>query len=179
MEREIVKFGARVLRQTCAPVAQVDECTRTLVQDLFDTMHKAEGVGLAAPQIGEAVRVIVVDVSQQEPQHLPVALVNPEIVETRGVQVGEEGCLSFPDLYSEVKRAAHVRVKGLDPDGDPVEVAAEGFFARALQHEIDHLDGGLFIDHVSPLKRQLMRGSLRRLKKLGEAWDREQRPAGG
>jgi len=175
MEREVVKFGARVLRQRCTPVAQADETVRALVQDLFDTMHAADGVGLAAPQVGEPLRILVVDVSRQEPQYPPVALVNPRIIATHGVQVGEEGCLSFPDLYGEVKRAATVRIEALDPRGEPVEITGTGFFSRALQHEIDHLDGRLFIDHLSPLKRQLMRGGLRRLKKLGEAWEKSLR----
>jgi peptide deformylase len=175
MVREVVKFGARVLRDRCAPVQQVGDDTRALVRDLFDSMHAADGVGLAAPQIGERLRIIAVDVSHQEPQYAPVALINPEITAVSGTQVGEEGCLSFPDLYADVKRAEQVQVRALDPEGKKVEITADGFFARALQHEIDHLDGKLFVDRVSPLKRQLMRGSLRRLKKMGEAWDKEQR----
>lgn len=173
MEREIVKYGARILRQTCTPIQAVDDETRALVQDLLDSMRSADGVGLAAPQIGEARRVIVVDVSQQEPYRPPVALVNPEVMEASGTQVGEEGCLSFPDLYGDVERAEEVSIRALDPEGHLVEITADGFFSRALQHEVDHLDGTLFIDHLSPLKRQLMRGSLKRLKKLGQAWDRE------
>mgnify|MGYP001080716249 CR=1 FL=1 len=173
MTRPIAKFGASVLRQRCVPVAQVDGATRQLVQDLFESMHAAEGVGLAAPQLGQPLRVIVVDVSHQEPQNPPLALINPEIVETAGVQIGDEGCQSFPELFGEVRRAEQVRVRYLDQRGAPAEVLATGFLSRALQHEIDHLDGKLFIDLVNPLKRQLMRGSLRRLKKEGEAWDRE------
>ncbi len=174
METEVIKFGASILRQTCTPVSQVDDDIRSLISGLFASMRKAEGVGLAAPQIGVLKRVIVVDVSGQEPDRPPMALINPEIVAADGVQNGEEGCLSFPDLYGEVRRAARVEVQALDADGRPVRISADGFLARALQHEIDHLDGKLFIDHVSPLKRQLMRGSLRRLKKMGQAWDREQ-----
>jgi peptide deformylase len=173
MAREIVKFGSRVLRQRCAPVEPVDDAARALVRDLFDSMRAAEGVGLAAPQIGVPSRVVVVDISHQEPLHPPVALINPRIVSLEGSQVGEEGCLSFPDLYSEVKRAELVVIEALDENGESIRISADGFLARALQHEIDHLEGKLFVDHISSLKRQLMRGSLKRLKREGEAWDQE------
>ena len=171
MVREIVKYGSQVLRQNAAPVEKVDAEIKALVQDLFDSMHQAEGVGLAAPQIGVLKRVIVVDVSSQEPDRPPLALINPKIVSASGTIVGEEGCLSFPDLFSEVKRAASVEVEALDIHGEWFTCAADGYYARVLQHEIDHLDGKLFVDHISPLKRQLMRGALKRLKKEGEGWD--------
>jgi peptide deformylase len=173
MRREIVKFGSRLLRQKCVPVEQVDDDIRALVPDLFDSMSAAEGVGLAAPQIGVLRRVVVIDVSRQEPAHPPLALINPRVIRAQGEQLGEEGCLSFPDLYGEVRRHAQVQVEALDLEGRAFTTGGESFYARALQHEIDHLDGKLFIDHLSPLKRQLMRGALRRLKKEGETWDRE------
>lgn len=173
MEREIVKFGAKVLRQKCASVDAVDDKIRSLIEDLFDSMRAAEGVGLAAPQIGVLRRVIVIDVSAQEPEHPPIALVNPRIVTASGSVVGEEGCLSFPDLYGDVKRHASVEIEALDARGKPFAITAEGFYNRALQHEIDHLEGKLFVDYISPLKRQLMRGALKRLKKEGEAWNRD------
>ena len=172
MERQIVKYGAKVLRQKCVPVEEVGAEVKTLIDDLFDSMHAAEGVGLAAPQIGVLKRVIVIDVSSQEPEHPPLALVNPKIVSASGSVVGEEGCLSFPDLYGEVKRHAAVEIEALDGNGEAFRFTADGFYARALQHEIDHLDGELFIDQLSPLKRQLMRSALKRLKKEGEAWER-------
>ena len=171
MEREIVKFGAKVLRQKCAPVDAVDDEVRSLIEDLFDSMRVAEGVGLAAPQIGAPRRVIVIDVSAQEPEHPPIALINPRIVGASGSMVGEEGCLSFPELYGDVTRHASVEIEALDAHGKPFTIAAEGFYSRALQHEIDHLEGKLFVDHISSLKRQLMRGALKRLKKEGEAWN--------
>ena len=173
MKREIVMFGAKVLRQKCSPVQEVDDEIRDLVGDLFDSMRAAEGVGLAAPQIGLARRVCIVDVSSQQPEYPPVALVNPRIIASEGTQVGEEGCLSFPDLYGDVKRAERVTVEALDINGNTFTTEGNGFYARALQHELNHLDGVLFIDHLSSLKRQLMRGALKRLKKEGEAWEKE------
>ena len=173
MVREIVKFGSQVLRRKAAQVETVDDAVKTLIQDLFDSMQSAAGVGLAAPQIGVLRRVIVIDVSAQEEDKLPIALVNPRILGTVGTVVAEEGCLSLPDLYGEVKRAAQIEIEALDVQGGSFRFAAAGYYARALQHEIDHLDGKLFIDYVSPLKHQLIRGALKRLKKEGEQWDRE------
>lgn len=169
MKREIELFGAPCLRQRCAPVAAVDDAVRALVADLFDSMHAASGVGLAAPQIGVLKRVCVVDVTAHQPDSQPVVLINPKITGREGEQIGEEGCLSFPDLFGDVKRYAWVEVEAIGLDGQPCKTAGDGFYARALQHEIDHLDGKLFIDHLSPLKRQLMRGALKRLKKESEA----------
>ncbi len=169
MKREIALFGAQCLRQTCGPVAVVDDAIRALVADLFDSMHAAAGVGLAAPQIGVLKRVCVVDVTAHQPNCQPMALINPKIIGEEGEQVGEEGCLSFPDLYGDVKRYAWVEVEAIGLDGQPFKTAGEGFYARALQHEIDHLDGKLFIDYLSPLKRQLMHSALRRLKKESTA----------
>jgi peptide deformylase len=173
MKREIVMFGSQILRKPCPPVKEVDDDTRALVSDLFDSMRAAEGVGLAAPQIGLLQRICIVDVSLQQPEYLPVALINPKITTHEGEQIGEEGCLSFPELYGDVKRYAWVEVEATDINGKTFKTAGDGFYSRALQHEIDHLDGKLFIDRISSLKRQLMRGALKRLKKEGEAWDRE------
>jgi len=169
--RPIVKYGSQVLRLPCAPVTQIDPAVKSLVRDLFDSMKAAEGVGLAAPQLGVLKRVVVVDISRQQPEILPISLINPRIVAAQGREVGEEGCLSFPDLYGPVPRHTQVRVEALDIQGKQFAVEAEGFYARALQHEIDHLDGKLFIDYLSPLKRQLMRGRLKALKQEGEQWD--------
>lgn len=177
MVREIVVCGSKVLRRKCEPVAQVDTEVKGLVQDLFDSLEEADGVGLAAPQIGVTRRVIVVDISSQEPEQPPIALVNPEITIGEGMAIGEEGCLSIPDLYGDVPRYTSIEVAALDSEGEPMKLQATGFYARVIQHEIDHLDGKLFIDYISPLKRQLMRGALRRLKKEGEMWDKRHLPA--
>jgi peptide deformylase len=127
----------------------VDERIRDLVRDMFETMYSASGVGLAAPQIGVGKRVIVVDVSPVETEIAPMGLVNPVIVEREGMVEGTEGCLSVPGVEGIVPRAESVLVRALDPQGQPVRIRAEGLLSRALQHEIDHLDGILFIDRIS------------------------------
>lgn len=160
--REIRILGDPVLRARAEPVAVVDDDVRTLIDDMLETMYAADGVGLAAPQVGVGKRVIVVDV--RDPDAPPFALVNPEIVEaSEELDRGEEGCLSIPGLRDIVERPASVVVEGLDRDGKPRRIEATGLLARALQHEVDHLDGILFIDRVSPLKRQML---LNRWKKL-------------
>ena len=160
--REIRILGDPVLRARAEPVAVVDDDVRTLIDDMLETMYAADGVGLAAPQVGVGKRVIVVDV--RDPDSPPFALVNPEIVEaSEELDRGEEGCLSIPGLRDIVERPASVVVEGLDRDGKPRRIEATGLLARALQHEVDHLDGILFIDRVSPLKRQML---LNRWKKL-------------
>jgi peptide deformylase len=121
---------------------------RDLIRDMFETMYSAEGVGLAAPQVGVGKRVIVVDVSPVDQEVPPMALVNPEILDRKGTVMGEEGCLSVPGVQGEVPRAETVVVRGLDEQGNPVQFQAGGILSRALQHEIDHLDGVLFIDRI-------------------------------
>jgi peptide deformylase len=153
--RELRYMGDPVLREPAAPVAELTEEVRRLIDDMFDTMYAEEGVGLAAPQVGVSQRVIVVD--PHEPDVTPFALVNPEIVaESEETERGEEGCLSIPGLKELVDRAWAVRVEGLDRDGQRIVIEAEGLIARILQHEVDHLDGILFVDRVSPLKRKLL-----------------------
>jgi len=160
--REIRILGDPVLRTPAEPVAEVDDEVRQLIDDMLETMYDADGVGLAAPQVGVSRRVIVIDV--REPDVAPFALVNPVIVERADeVERGEEGCLSIPGLRDIVERSAKVVVEGLDRDGLPRRIEAEGLLARALQHEVDHLDGILFIDRISPLKRQML---LKRWQKM-------------
>jgi peptide deformylase len=154
-QRELRFMGDPVLREKAAPVAQLTDEIRGLIDDMFDTMYAEDGVGLAAPQVGVAQRVIVIDPRDDETS--PFALVNPAIVEaSEDVDRAEEGCLSIPGLREIVERPWAVRIRALDRDGEPLEFEAEGFLARILQHEIDHLDGILFVDRVSALKRKLL-----------------------
>lgn len=164
--REIVLMGDPVLRREAVEVDAFDDGLRALVRDMFETMYHADGIGLAAPQIGISRRVIVVDLRRQEDEVEPhkIALVNPVVAwESPETDKQPEGCLSIPGLEEVVQRPARVRVEGHDPHGAPVSVEAEGLFARALQHEIDHVNGVLFVDRVSPLKRKML---LKKWKKL-------------
>jgi peptide deformylase len=152
--RHIITLPDPKLRLVSAPLGQVDDAARKLLDDMVETMHDAPGVGLAAIQIAEPVRAVVIDVAKKDEPPQPQVFVNPEIVwlsDERAVY--EEGCLSIPEYYEEVERPAKARVRFLDRDGRPQEIVVEGLMATALQHEIDHLDGVLFIDHISKLKR--------------------------
>jgi peptide deformylase len=149
MRREILVYPDPFLARKALPVAAVDDRVRALIRDMFETMYAAEGVGLAATQVGVGKRVIVIDVSPVDETIAPVAVVNPEIVERKGAVTGVEGCLSVPGVQGEVCRAETVEVRGKDEEGRPVRILAAGILSRALQHEIDHLDGVLFIDRVS------------------------------
>ena len=148
MVRPIVIYPDPFLKTKAAPVARIDEGIASLVRDMFETMRAAEGVGLAAPQVRVGRRVIVIDVSRVEKEHAPLALVNPKIVERSGQAEATEGCLSIPGVEGVVPRSEFVVVTGLSELGEPVRIAAGGLLARALQHEIDHLDGILFIDRI-------------------------------
>ncbi len=161
--RKIRLLGDPVLRAEAAPVDAVDESVRELVKDLLDTLAKADGVGLAAPQIGVSRRVIVVapPVPEGTPPAAPRAYVNPRIAEASGpILPAEEGCLSIPGIYEIVKRPSRVRVLSLDGEGAAVDEVLEGIAARILQHEIDHLNGVLFIDKIGPMRRALLRKKL-------------------
>ncbi len=151
------------LKNATRPVDAVDDALRTLMDDMLETMYAAPGIGLAAPQVGVDRRVIVVDVSRDEEVRAPLALVNPEIVAaSEELATYEEGCLSVPEHYADVTRPARVTVRYLDRHGNAQEMAAEGLLATVLQHEIDHLDGKLFVDHLSAVKRNII---LRKLSK--------------
>ena len=158
--RPVRIYGDPVLRTRAAEVTEFDESLRALVADMFETMHVYNGVGLAANQVGVAQRVLVVDVPLDDDRRERHALVNPVLSDPVGGETGEEGCLSIPGVYEDVKRALRVKVRAQDEHGRPVEMSAEGYFARALQHEVDHLDGVLFVDRLSPLKRQFLKRSL-------------------
>lgn len=155
---KILEFPDPRLRTKATPVEAVDEDIRTLIDDLLETMYDAPGIGLAATQVNVHKRVLVTDVSEDKSQ--PLALVNPEIVSKDGVEVMEEGCLSVPGYFEEVERAENIVVRFLDRDGKPQQLAADGLLAVCIQHEIDHLDGKLFVDYLSQLKRQRIRKKL-------------------
>jgi|TARA_B100000315_G_scaffold260877_1_gene326721 peptide deformylase len=151
------------LKLTCEPVTEVTDELRQLMDDMLDTMYDAPGIGLAAPQVGVTKRIIVVDVTKNEDEHHPYQMVNPEIKwRSEELLDYEEGCLSLPEQYAQVTRPEKVRVRYLDRDGNSQEVEASDILATCIQHEMDHLDGVLFVDHLSKLRRDLI---LRKLKK--------------
>ncbi|HZH40061.1 MAG TPA: peptide deformylase [Gemmatimonadales bacterium] len=162
--RSLHLLGSPVLRERAKPVPAVDDTVRQFVADLFDTMHAAKGVGLAANQVGVALRVAVVDVGEETPD--PLVLINP-IVTPRGdvVETAEEGCLSIPDLFAEVERPLDITLEALDRDGKPYRMEISGYKARAVQHEVDHLDGVLFLDHLTAVKRASLLSKWRRARK--------------
>lgn len=163
--RKLRFMGDPVLREKAEPVESVTAEVRTLIGDMFDTMYAEEGVGLAAPQVGIGLRVIVIDAREDDIE--PFALINPQIVRL-GDEVGrdEEGCLSIPGLKEIVERPTTVVVEAMNPDGEPVSIDAGGLLARILQHEVDHLDGILFLDRVSALKRKLLLNRWQKVKPL-------------
>ncbi|MGH7618773.1 MAG: peptide deformylase [Gemmatimonadaceae bacterium] len=146
---DIRVLGDPVLREDTRPVTTITDELRALARDMFDTMHVAKGIGLAAPQVGRSERMAVVHVEENR-----LVIINPEVIHDEGKEKAEEGCLSIPDIYGDVERPAKVRVRATDLDGKQFEVDAEGLFARCLQHEIDHLHGKLFLDYLSVLKRR-------------------------
>jgi peptide deformylase len=155
--RDILIIPEKKLRLASAPVTAFDKPLRALVDDMFETMYEAPGIGLAAIQIGEPVRVITIDVAKKDDPKEPQVFINPEIVWTSDeTSTYEEGCLSIPEYYEEVERPAKVRVKFFDTDGKAREIEADGLLATCLQHEIDHINGVLFIDHISKLKRAMV-----------------------
>ena len=152
--RDIIVLPDKRLRLKSKPVPRIDGDIRKLVEDMFETMYKAPGIGLAAIQVGVPVRLVVMDLSKKETEFEPRVFVNPEIVSpSEEKSTYEEGCLSIPDVHEDVERPARVKVKYLDLDGNAHEDDAEGLFATCIQHEVDHLNGVLFIDHISKLKR--------------------------
>jgi peptide deformylase len=168
--RPIVKWGEAVLHAPSLPVANIDGQIAALVQDMIDTMYAAPGIGLAAPQIGIALRVIVIDLSVGEDKQQLMHLINPEFVEKEGEQRHEEGCLSIPGYAGSPLRPARIAVKGLDLEGKQRFYSGTELLARAFCHEIDHVEGLLFVDRLSPLKRDLMQRKLRKRSRAGD-WD--------
>ena len=170
---EIHHFPDHRLRTRAKPVATVDDQLRRLVDDMLETMYAAPGIGLAATQVNVHKRVIVIDLSKEQDQ--PLVLINPEIVEQRGVEEMEEGCLSVPGVYERVERADQIKVRALGRDGQAFDLEADGLLAVCIQHEIDHLDGKLFVDYLSPLKRQMVRKKLEKARRQAQL----ETPVGG
>ncbi|MGD2154558.1 MAG: peptide deformylase [Gemmatimonadales bacterium] len=160
---EVRLLGDPVLRQRAEDVEDIDDDIRELAGKMFETMYTEEGIGLAAPQVGVSRRLFVMDIREETAE--PRAVVNPQIVERSGSERGDEGCLSLPGLFGTVERSANVVMEGLDLDGRPLRIEASALLARCIQHEIDHLDGVLFIDHLSPIKRKLLLGKWKKLRK--------------
>jgi peptide deformylase len=163
MVHEILVWPNPVLKQKAKPVARVDDDVRQLIKDMFESMYAADGVGLAAPQIGVLKNVIVLDTTPRQPDSKAVAMVNPEILSYEGKLVYKEGCLSVPGEAEDVDRAAVITVRFLDEQGDEQTLRCDGLLAVAVQHETDHLKGVMFVDHISSLKRELIR---KRMKKV-------------
>jgi peptide deformylase len=155
--REIVKFPDPRLKQVSKPITKIDDELRELARDMIDVMYDEPGIGLAAPQVGASIRMFVIDTewSDDEVGKNPQVIINPEISDREGKIVWEEGCLSVPDYAANVERDAKITLRGIDLDENPIEETAEGLRAVCIQHEVDHLDGVLFIDHISRLKRSL------------------------
>ena len=166
MSRDLRFYGDPVLRRKADPADIKDSGLPALIEDLFDTMYREKGVGLAAPQVGVSTRIFVVDV-EDEIGRTKRAFVNPVLTRREGTVVGEEGCLSIPGYREDVKRWASIEVQAHDEAGHPFTLTAEGLLARAIQHEIDHLDGILFIDRLSPIKRKLLEARLKRFQAPG------------
>ncbi|TMJ31149.1 MAG: peptide deformylase [Alphaproteobacteria bacterium] len=166
------------LKKKSRPVGSVDAEVRRLMDDMLETMYEAPGIGLAAPQLGELKRVIVLDIDREDVKTGPLFMANPEIVEASDEDATyEEGCLSVPEHYSDVVRPAKVTVRYLDRDGETKELVCEGLLATCVQHEIDHLDGILFIDHISSLKRNMILRKLLKARKEAERDEAEGKPA--
>ena len=164
----IVKLGDPVLEKPAEPVTMFDDTLRKLIADMFESMYAAHGVGLAAPQIGVSKRLVVIDVTFKEDPGAKLVLVNPEIVHLEGKQSGQEGCLSIPEFREQVTRAKRAAVRAQDAEGRWFEKEGEDLLARAFQHETDHLNGRLYISHISALKRDLMKRKIRKLVRAGE-----------
>ncbi len=160
----ILEFPDPRLRTRAVEVDRVDDDLRRLIRDMFETMYDAPGIGLAASQVDVHRRFLVCDVSEEK--NRPLVFINPEILDREGVETCQEGCLSIPGIYAEVSRAERIRVRALDADGQMFEMDADGLLAVCIQHEIDHLDGKLFVDYLSPLKREMVKRKLAKQRRV-------------
>ena len=165
---QIFRYPDPVLRAKAQPIENIDGNLQELIDSMTETMYKAPGIGLAAPQVGESIRLVVYDVTPAENGNKINVIINPEIVSSEGSIIYEESCLSVYDYSADVERSEKICVKALDRDGNPLEIEAEGLHAVCLQHEIDHLNGILFIDHISTIKRSLYKKRLKKILKNGK-----------
>jgi peptide deformylase len=163
----ILEFPDERLRKKAVPVPVVDRNIKKLVDDMLETMYEAKGVGLAATQVNVHQRIVVIDVSEEKDK--PLCLINPEIINKVGEEESEEGCLSVPGFFEKVKRAERIKVKALDMEGEPFEMEADDLLAVCIQHELDHLEGKLFVDYISSLKRQRIKKKLEKIHKLEQS----------
>jgi len=169
-ELKIVNYPAPILLDIAKPVVEFDENLRALVDDMFETMYKNRGVGLAAPQVGESRRLFVMDCSGGDDESQKIALINPEIIAQEGEQIGEEGCLSFPGIYTKIEREMRVVVRAQNIAGETFELDQTGLTARCILHETDHCEGIVFLDRMTVLKREMAKRKIKRLQKTGK-WD--------
>ena len=162
---KIRTYGDPVLRAVARPVEKITPELQQPARDMLQAMYAADGVGLAAPQIGKSIRLVVIDVAREESERNPIVFFNPEVFpdDESDLAIAEEGCLSVPDVWAEVARPDRVTVKALDIDGQPFEMTVEGHLARAVQHEADHLDGRLFVDRISPTDRAMLQSKLKKM----------------
>jgi peptide deformylase len=165
---EILKYPHPLLKKRCEEVDRIDGVVKKLIRDMTETMYQANGIGLAACQVGVSRRVIVVDVSPIDPEKEFFAMVNPEVISEEGEIEHEEGCLSVPDCLEKLKRKEKVLVRGFSPAGKEIEISAEGILAIAIQHEIDHINGVLILDRISRLKREIYRNKLKKERRKKE-----------
>lgn len=159
----VLQFPDPLLRNKAQPVVEVNEAVRKIVDDMFETMYEQSGVGLAAIQVNVQQRIIVIDISEDRTQ--PICVINPEIIQREGIQYEFEGCLSFPGVFDKVERSNKIRMQALDRDGKSYELDAEGLLSICIQHEMDHLDGILFVDHLSNLKKERARKKLEKMRR--------------
>lgn len=162
---EIRKYPDEILKKKASEITDIDSNVQKLIDDMIETMYKSNGIGLAAPQVGVSKRLIIVDISPREENNSLIVMINPQIVSTEGEVLSEEGCLSLPGFITRLKRSEKIFVKGIDRKGKDIEIETNGLLGRAIQHEIDHLDGILLIDRISPLKRELFRKKYQKIKK--------------
>jgi peptide deformylase len=164
----ILKYGAAELRKVSEPIERFGDELESIVKNMIETMYGSPGIGLAAPQIGFNIRLTTIDLSVGEESGRLIVLCNPEIISAEGTQKNDEGCLSIPDFSETISRPSIMVVRGQDLSGNEIRIEADGLLARCLSHEIDHLNGVLFVDHLSPLKRSLIRNRIKKLAKAGE-----------